>query len=377
MKNKLDMGSFVVYLPTQFVNQVNVSLLFNENNINDMQIQSDQCFVVLKDADNLNIPLVVKQVFSLLRQHGATSFNKEVKIIIVDDKDKQKIQGITNSEDIKYVLTKLDENISNKKNQVLDSDKEKEKNEVFVKFWDANVVQKNDNGILKKYIHRKGDEHNIGYMLEGIQLRDLFGEFKKLESDEQFMTSIQHLNEEEIANKLLDSIALSRNLKKYYMEGANEIQNADANIRENVVSNLAESKDGVGNTEIGVVNYSSQNVNPYKAVEQDGDKMRVVSPNVVSNNGLSSGTGDVSYSVDSYNDNVSLDNVSHNGEMSDEYVDNQLQEEQLQSREVRKENVRKRVLVRPTTNNNYGFSSFAFYIIVAVIVLFIIGIVIM
>ena len=374
MNNRIDMGSFEIYLSTRPANQVNIYLLLHENGSVTQNIQSNQCMVVIKNTSNINVQLVIQQAISELQKLNIVPINGEVHVVVMNDNDKLQLQGLVDNDQIKYVIDDVSQQQQNVNQQTIATSNEEKKEEApFEKFWNANIIYKMDNGILKSYIHRRGDNNNNDYMLEDVSLTDLYEEFKRLIVNKQFSDEIRGLKEEEIANKLLDSIALSRNLKKYYLEGANEIRSDDANAMENTVTGLAASNDGVANKETGIV-YDFSNVNSYNSVEQNGDNLTVVTPNVISNNSTVSSGGD-SYDVNSNsfepsNSDIKYDNVQSNSDIK--YDNVQLGEGQLQSRKEQNKYVRKRVL-KPTPN---GFVSIVAYVIVAIFVLFFIGIII-
>ena len=361
MNNRIDMGSFEIYLSTRPANQVNIYLLLHENSSLTQNIQSNQCMVVIKNTSNINVQLVIQQAISELQKLNIVSINGEVHVVVMNDNDKLQLQGLVDNDQIKYVIDDVSQQQQNVNQQTMATSNEEKKEEApFEKFWKANIIYKMDNGILKSYIHRRGDNNNNDYMLEDVSLTDLYEEFKRLIVNKQFSDEIRGLKEEEIANKLLDSIALSRNLKKYYLEGANEIREDGVAAKENSVINLAASNDGVANKEIGVVSQSTNYYNSYKTVEQNGDNLTVVTPNVISNNSTVSSGGD------SYDVTITDTNRDSNSENNTDILD---KNEQLQSR---KEQVRKRVL-KSTPN---GFVSIVAYVIVAIFVLLFIGIII-
>ncbi len=365
MENELNVANdnFVIYLPMQSNNDnhVNVSLIFRDNKDIIQSLQHDNCVIVIKDKPNDNVQDIIQQAFSLLQEQGKV-LNRKIQVVVMDQNDRSKMQKFVNNEQFEFVEVSSQQIVGNV-NDVSGSKEEKKEEAPFEKFWKANIIQKMDNGILKTYIHRKGDSHSTDYMLEDIKLTDLYEEFKKLVANEQFSVEIRGLKEEEIANKLLDSIALARNLKKYYLESANEIREDSVTARENSVINLAASNDGVANKEIGVVSQSANNY-PYKTVEEDGNSLRVGSPNVTSNAGESA--GDVSYDVTindtnhvSY-DNANADTLDASEANKDENV--QEHEEQLHSRDM----VRRRV--RVIERQNSGFVSIVSYVIIAIVV---------
>ena len=359
------MGSFEIYLSTRPANQVNIYLLLHENSSLTQNIQSNQCMVVIKNTSNINVQLVIQQAISELHKLNIVPINGEVHVVVMNDNDKLQLQGLVDNDQIKYVIDDVSRQQQNVNQQTMATSNEEKKEEApFEKFWKANIIYKMDNGILKSYIHRRGDNNNNDYMLEDVSLTDLYEEFKRLIVNKQFSDEIRGLKEEEIANKLLDSIALSRNLKKYYLEGANEIREDGVAAKENSVINLAASNDGVANKEIGVVSQSTNYYNSYKTVEEDGNSVRIGSPNVMSN--IGENAGDVSYDV-TITDTNRDSNSENNTDILDRSVDNN---EQLQSRNMGK----KRVLVR--NRKESGFVSIVAYVIVTIFVLLFIGIII-
>ena len=152
---------------------------------------------------------------------------------------------------------------------------------------------------------------NTGALSIDEQKKILLDEWLK----DPFMSRrISSLSKEEIDRMLIENV--TNNLKEYRMESSRE-QEARDKVGEAAIK-IASGEDGLVNHELGIVQNDVSKVNGYSAVEQKGENVRVVNPNVVSssinNSGVSSNYSGSSYDTYQYDES----NIENNWEQSRE-----------------------------------------------------------
>lgn len=176
----------------------------------------------------------------------------------------------------KYPTIKSKSNvIVNNNTNELTSKNEEEKKEVKVEnYFKAKIITVNNNGKLVNRIVRTADATRTDYVLDNINIEDLQNEFDLLISSDP---SVLNLNEEEIANRVIDSLEMKR--KKYDLESRDKVTSLDD--RGSAIMGAA-GMDSKINTELGMAmnDPSERNDNSFKAVEASGDNYRVVNPSV-------------------------------------------------------------------------------------------------
>ena len=176
----------------------------------------------------------------------------------------------------KYPTIKSKSNvIVNNNTNELTSKNEEEKKEVKVEnYFKAKIITVNNNGKLVNRIVRTADATRTDYVLDNINIEDLQNEFDLLISSDP---SVLNLNEEEIANRVIDSLEMKR--KKYDLESRDKVTSLDD--RGSAIMGAA-GMDSKINTELGMAmnDPSERNDNSFKAVEASGDNYRVVNPAV-------------------------------------------------------------------------------------------------
>ena len=359
--------NYSFYLSNNIDSDVSIVVRFDEKDDDLNQIKDNQCIIVIKPDRFNDILKIIEEVENFINQMKNRKINPNIVIISNEMIDVKKF----NNGRLSFVV-EIDDNIK-KNNEV---NKEIEEEEPFEKFWKVNVIKKEDNGILKSYIQRKNDTNNVGYLLDldSLKKEDLFIMFKKMSSDSLFMNRISNMNEEEIANILLDSIAEEKNLKKYYLE-SNDKQ-ASLNDRGNIATDIASKNDGVVNKELGVIQNSPESYNQINAVEEDNGVYKVIAPEVTSDGSANSEDRLSSTSVVSEQYNLPT-----GGEFAND--NNEEENEQLQKREDLSEEkkrevsrVRKLTRIPPYKNHSSGIISiFGISIIFIIIFIFILFIV--
>ena len=176
----------------------------------------------------------------------------------------------------KYPTIKSKSNvIVNNNTNELTSKNEEEKKEVKVgNYFKAKIITVNNNGKLVNRIVRTADSTRTDYVLDNIDIEDLQNEFDLLISNDP---SVLNLNEEEIANKVIDRLEMKK--KKYDLESKDKVTSLDT--RGSAIINAA-GMDAKINTELGMSmnDPSERSDNSFKTVEASGDNYRVVNPSV-------------------------------------------------------------------------------------------------
>ena len=360
--------NYSLYLSTNIVSDVNIVVRFDEKEDVLNQIGDNQCIIVIKPDKIDNILKIIEEVEDFINRMKNKKISPNIVIVSNEMIDVQKFNNGMLSFEVKI------DNSIKKDNE---TKKEIEEEEPFEKFWKVNVIKKEDNGILKSYIQRKNDSNNIGYLLDldSLKKEDLFIMFKKMSGDSLFMNRISNMNEEEIANILLDSIAEEKNLKKYYLE-SNDKQ-VSLNDRGNIATDIASKNDGVVNKELGVIQNSLESYNQINAVEEDNGVYKVIAPEVTSDGSANSEDRLSSISVVSEQYNLPT------GEKFENEKNNEVENEELQKREDLSEEkkrevsrVRKLTRIPPYENHSSGIISiFGISIIFIIIFIFILFIV--
>lgn len=175
-----------------------------------------------------------------------------------------------------------------------------EEKEKIEKYFKLNEIIKLENGKMRKFVERKSDSKNFGYLLEDINVNDMMIEFNEIQEKEPSI--LQTLSEEQLANKILDNISKKQNKKEYYLE--NSLNQFPKDNDERITLNSAE-KDSTLNTDIGFIkkDEGENHENDYRVINVNGEEREVVEPTV---NSISAGTsinssissGDVANSVD-------------------------------------------------------------------------------
>ena len=182
---------------------------------------------------------------------------------------------------VKEIINKYP-TIKNKSNVIVNNNaneltnkNEEVKMEVRVEnYFKAKIITVNNNGKLVNRIIRTADATRTDYVLDNINIEDLQNEFDLLISSDP---SVLNLNEEEIANRVIDSLEMKR--KKYDLESRDKVTSLDA--KGSAIMGAA-GMDSKINTELGMAmnDPSEKSDNSFKAVEASGDNYRVVNPAV-------------------------------------------------------------------------------------------------
>ena len=176
----------------------------------------------------------------------------------------------------KYPTIKSKSNVivNNNVNELTNKNEEEKKEVKVENYFKAKIITVNNNGKLVNRIIRTADANRTDYVLDNINIEDLQNEFDLLISSDP---SVLNLNEEEIANRVIDSLEMKR--KKYDLESRDKVASLDD--RGSAIMGAA-GMDAKINTELGMAmnDPSERNDNSFKAVEASGDNYRVVNPSV-------------------------------------------------------------------------------------------------
>lgn len=304
------------------------------------KVDSNKCYILMDKIDINKAREIIMQTWKNLQALGYNNFVGEIKIIVNNQKELALANTISNNSGLKINITKSDL-----------FQKEVQNKETIERIMKANTITKIDNGIMRTYTERTSDDNNLGYMLEGITKEEMYNKLQQLQ--QQNPTILENKNEQEIANIVLDSIAEENNRQKYYLESVLDQKAQDK--RGAIAGVVAYKNEGTVNKEIGIVRNGVEQEDEIKTVEEDDDKLKVVTPEV---NEATIGTNtSTNYGFNHQSTNDYYDN----GDVQNETEENEenLTEEEKQQREVNKTQtyVRKRVLVKPEEHKSAAFIS--------------------
>ena len=359
--NKLDGDMFTIYF-NDLSREKDISIFIStkKDDNYDKLVRDNQCYIIVDKLDRDNVKNIFMNAVNALKNNGYSNISHDVIFVVQNNNELNNISGISFGDDFNV---KFDDSFKNKKNT------EEEKEEFIDRLMEFKSVTKIDNGIMRHYIQRKSDSNHVGYMLEDVDRSVIYDKYVELLNDSTKANEISGMSEEELGNYVLDMVSEENNIKKYYLESALDQK---ANDRMGAVAGrLAYQNDGVVNKEIGIVENGPDNSNQFNSVEEDDNRVNVITPQVNSNSMSSNGSSVVndtnSYSDDnSYSyDGNSLDN--NGNEYGNEYT-----EEEVQAREKSNNYVKKRVL-RPNNKSNGIISLVAiFFILFVFYILFLI-----
>ena len=151
-----------------------------------------------------------------LKKIGTKYSDASFEFRINNDNDLVKIKEIVN----KYPTIKSKCNvINNSKSNNLDNNKEEKKEKKTIEnYIRAKLITVNNNGNLTNRIVRTKDGERGEYVLDNVNIDDLQREFDLLVNSD---LSLLNLSEEEIANKVIDSLEMNR--KRYDLESRDKV----------------------------------------------------------------------------------------------------------------------------------------------------------
>lgn len=207
-----------------------------------------------------------------LKKIGTKYSDASFEFRINNDNDLDKIKEIVN----KYPTIKSKCNvINNSKSNNLDNNMKEEKEKKTIEnYIRAKLITVNNNGNLTNRIVRTKDGERGEYVLDNVNIDDLQREFDLLVNSD---LSLLNLSEEEIANKVIDSLEMNR--KRYDLESRDKVVSIDG--KGDAIMKAA-GMDSKINTELGMAmnDLGERNDNSFKAVESNGDNYNVVNPTV-------------------------------------------------------------------------------------------------
>ncbi len=202
----------------------------------------------------------------------------------------------------KYPTIKSKCNVVNnaKSNNLANNMEEKKEKRTIENYIRAKLITVNNNGKLTNRIVRAKDSERGEYVLDNVNMDDLQREFDLLVNSD---LSLLNLSEEEITNKVIDSLEMKR--KRYDLETRDKVASIDG--KGDVIMKAA-GMDSKINTELGMSmnDPSERNDNSFKTVESNGDNYNVVNPSV----------------SEVYGNNVTMEsNSSISGDVSSEEIE--------------------------------------------------------
>lgn len=305
------------------------------------KVEPNKCYILMENIDINKTREIIMQTWKNLHAIGYNNFLGEIKIIVNNEKELNLATSIVNDNKkyLKINITKSDL-----------FQKENKNKETIEKIMKANTITKIDNGIIRTYTERKADDNNLGYMLEGVTKEEMYNKLQQLR--QQNPTILDNKNEKELANIVLDSIAEENNRQKYYLESVLEQKAQDK--KGTIAGAVAYKNEGTVNKEIGIVRNSSSQENEINTVEENDNKLKVVTPEI---NNVTISTNN------NTTPNYGFNHQSTNDYYEDESIltetEENLTEEEIQQREVNKTQsyVRRRVLVKPEEHKSAAFIS--------------------
>lgn len=165
--------------------------------------------------------------------------------------------------------------INNSKSNNLDNNMEEEKEKKTIEnYIRAKLITVNNNGNLTNRIVRTKDGERGEYVLDNVNIDDLQREFDLLVNSD---LSLLNLSEEEIANKVIDSLEMNR--KRYDLESRDKVASIDG--KGDAIMKAA-GMDSKINAELGMAmnDLGERNDNSFKVVESNGGNYNVVNPTV-------------------------------------------------------------------------------------------------
>ncbi len=259
-KNNTEPVQIVVRYVNNINEAINKNIIFNNK-------EPNICYIIIDYKDYKKTKEIIAKAWNDLNR---IPVKENIKVVYTNETEKQ----------IAYFIDKSMNNVIIEEQK--DNKKENEVKEEFNKFLSARTITKEDNGIIRKYVERTSDNFNTGYMLEGITTEEMYNKYNELLNDNNNKERFSTMNEQEIANFVLDYIASSNNHKKYYLESAEK--QTSTNKVGAIASNVAKDNDGVVNKEIGVVINSPTHNTKVNTVEENNNKVNVVEPKTIEEN---------------------------------------------------------------------------------------------
>lgn len=178
-----------------------------------------------------------------------------------------------------------------------------------------NIEIQNDTGRKNVTISDNNAYVNSGLLSIDEEKKILLQEWK---NDPYMSARLSSLSPEEIDRMLVESV--TKNLTAYRMESSRE-QNANDKVGE-IAKDKAKEEDGLVNTELGIVRNNVSNSNQYSTVEQSGNNIYVVNPNVTSTTINTSGvSGNLSSNYSNWDANIVVNDEQEREVLGEFYFD--------------------------------------------------------
>lgn len=221
-----------------------------------------------------------------------------IKFLISNNEQKEIIERVCHSLGVSYEIENANLAIKGMEEEMI-------KQAQNMRAGDGQMIEKYDNGQLKQITVQDGKAYENNGMLNTEEEKvSLLREWMK---DPVKRDKLSRMSVEARDEWLTRTVLASR--KEYRMESANE-QIADDKVGE-LAMNKVSQEDGLVNTELGVVQNNVSNANQYSAVEQHGDNVQLVNPDVqhsyISSSGISSNTSSGNEVSESHNINTNVE----------------------------------------------------------------------
>lgn len=357
-ENDLENGDkFIIAISNTINSNIEINVKLNNNLA---VIEPNKCYISITNIDTIDvekIKSIIMKAWRNLQKQGYTNFSNNIKLSIDREEELELANKVATESGLRVIIDK-----SPKYHQLKEQAKLIDKKERIEKVIKANTITKIDNGIMKKYTERKADKYNTGYLLENISNEDILRKFREMLSDPNNQEIYDKMTEEQLANSVLDAIALEGNRKKYFLESYREQSNN--NMKGTIASEVARQNEGTVNKETGIIINDPNKEDKINTIEEDKEQYNVVAPEInnvdVSSQGISnknnmgSSFQNTSYS---FNHTTTNDYYQQNDVTMNENSEESLSEEEQQKREVNKENVYVRKKVLSNTNKSTGIIS--------------------
>lgn len=226
-----------------------------------------------------------------------------------------KVHFIAENESQRQIAERLYNNLGfdNKNSNINKVETELKHEQNYTASGSKTIEVERNTGIEKITINDNKAYVNSGILSIEEQKFALLQEWKK---DPYMSQKMEEMSDVEIDRMLMESV--TANLTTYKMESARE-QLANDKVGK-VAMDKAVNEDGLVNAQLGIVENNVRNSNQFSYVEQHGENLKVVNPNVVSSEINSGGISDISDSSNNDSYNYIEPNINEVDEASREVV---------------------------------------------------------
>lgn len=264
---------------TQDINEVIV--VFNDKNSGNLELRDGVAILSLRGLTNYQDLKNAMMIFLQIMKNN--QINVQLHFLVENENQRQIAEALGKEIGLSYAVQDVDQN---REQEVAKMEEQLKKNtDSSLNVNGNHMIEKNDNGILKKITVHNGNVYENNGLLDSEEEKiSLLREWMK---DSFKAQELMKMSEAE-RNEMLTQAVLD-NKKQYRLENVDK-QSANDKVGE-VAMNVANAENGLMNAELGIVQHTDSRANQYSAVEKNGDDVQVISPNVTqthvsSNNGL-------------------------------------------------------------------------------------------